>query len=53
MAKPIVLPQPMEGIVRFIEETEPERIVEATLARLAEDRDPRALFAASAIAVSR
>jgi hypothetical protein len=53
MAKPIVLPQPMEGIVRFIEETEPERIVEATLARLDADRDPRALFAASAIAVSR
>lgn len=53
MAKPIQLPEPMEGLVRFIEEAAPDQIADATLDRLERNGDPRALFAASAIAISR
>lgn len=53
MVKPIRLPEPMEGLVHFIEETAPERIIGATLERLAKDCDSHALYAASAVAISR
>ena len=34
MATPITLPSEIEASVRFVEDTPPERVVQATLARL-------------------
>ncbi len=52
-ATPIVLPEPMESAVRFVEDTAPERIVDETIARLRGGASARDLLAASALAVSR
>ena len=54
MARPVELPETMEATVRFIEDTPPASIVEATIAKLdADDASPAELLAASALAVSR
>ena len=54
MARPVELPETMEATVRFIEDTPPASIVEATIAKLdADDTSPAELLAASALAVSR
>ena len=53
MPVPVQCPEPMETLVRFVEETDPTLIVGATLARLGAGADPRDLLAAAAIAVSR
>lgn len=52
-ATPIVLPEPMESAVRFVEDTAPEDIVDETIARLRDGASARELLAASALAVSR
>ena len=53
MATPITLPSEIEASVRFVEDTPPERVVQATLARLRAGEAATELLAASAIAVSR
>ena len=44
---------PIEDLVCFVEETEPEDIVNATYGKLSEGGSPRALLLAAALAVSR
>ncbi len=53
MATPVRLPEEMEGAVRFVEDTPPVQIVEATLERLRNGAAARELLAASALAVTR
>ena len=53
MVRLIEFPQEMEHAVKFVEDTEPERIVEATFAKLRAGESPATLFAAAALAVSR
>ena len=53
MAVPVELPRAMEASVRFVEETPPEQLVEATLSRLKGGESSRELLAACALAVSR
>ncbi len=52
-ATPIVLPEPMESAVRFVEDTPPGRIVDETIARLRDGASARELLIAAALAVSR
>ena len=53
IATPITLPEPMESAVRFVEDTAPAAIVDATIARLKAGASARELVAASALAVCR
>lgn len=53
MFKPIQFPAEVENLVRFVEETEPGQIIEATLAKLREGVSPRELLTAGALAVVR
>ena len=53
MVRLVEFPQDMEQSVRFVEDTEPERIVEATVAKLRAGEPPATLFTAAALAVSR
>ena len=53
MFEPLQFPAPMESKVRFIEETPPDQIVEATLKELRTGTSPAELLAASALAVTR
>ncbi len=53
MVRLVEFPRYMEHAVRFVEDTEPGRIVEATLEKLRAGESPETLFAAAALAVSR
>ena len=53
MVKLVEFAPDMEREVRFIEETAPERIIEATLEKLRAGDSPRRLVTAAALAVSR
>ncbi len=53
MAEPVRFAEPMEAAVRLVEETAPDEIVAATIARLRAGEPPAKLLAASALAVSR
>ena len=53
MFKPIQFPAEVENLVRLVEETEPDRIIEATLAKLREGVSPKELLTAGALAVVR
>lgn len=53
MPKPITLPEAMEREVRFVEDTPPAQIIEATLARLRDGASDKALYAAATLAVCR
>ena len=53
MLRLIELPATIEPLVRLVEETQPERIVEETLDALRTGTSPRAMLTASALAVSR
>ena len=53
MAIAVQLPETMEAVVRFVEATPPERIVEETISRLDAGAAADELLAASALAVSR
>ena len=53
MFKPIQFGPEIEPLVRFVEETDPARIVEETLAKLRAGTPPSALITASALAIVR
>lgn len=53
MLNVLQLPGDIEPLVSFVEETEPDRIVEATLEKLSGGTSPLAMLTASALAVSR
>jgi hypothetical protein len=53
MPMPIQLPEAMEKVVRFVEDTSPQAVVAATVDRLKAGDSPRGLLAAAALAVSR
>lgn len=53
MAEPVRFAEPMEAAVRRVEETPPDAIVAATIARLKAGESPASLLAAAALAVSR
>lgn len=53
MPKPITLPEAMEREVRFVEDTPPGHIIEATLERLRGGASDKALYAAATLAVCR
>lgn len=53
MFKPIRFPAETEDLVRFVEETDPAGIIEATLAKLREGTTPKELLTAGALAVVR
>ena len=53
MFAPVQFEPEMESLVRFVEETEPDRIVPETLSRLRAGTPPRTLLTASALAVVR
>src|SRR5437879_2009113 len=53
MARPVAYPEPIEPLVRFVEETAPERIVARTHDRLAAGTPVRDMLLASALAVVR
>ena len=53
MPMPIQLPEAMEKVVRFVEDTPPQAVVAATVDRLKAGDSPRGLLAAAALAVSR
>ena len=53
MPKPITLPEAMEREVRFVEDTPPGQIIEATLERLRSGASDKALYAAATLAVCR
>ena len=53
MAEPVRFAEPMEAAVRFVEETAPDAIVAATIARLKAGEAPATLLAAAGLAVSR
>src|SRR5438270_14063619 len=51
MARPVAYPEPIEPLVRFVEETAPEHIVARTHDRLAAGSPARDMLLASALAV--
>src|SRR2546429_9866704 len=53
MARPVAYPEPIEPLVRFVEETAPEHIVARTHDRLAAGTPVRDMLLASALAVVR
>ncbi len=53
MRTPVSLPEPMEARVRFVEETEPDEIIGATVGRLREGASAKELVTAAVLAVSR
>jgi len=53
MFKPVRFPREMEELVRFVEETDPEEIIPATLAKLRAGVSPKAILTAGALAVTR
>ena len=53
MFKPIRFPSEVENLVRFVEETEPDRIIEETLTKLRDGVSPKELLTAGALAVVR
>ena len=53
MVRLVEFPQEIEREARFVEETPPDRVVEATLERLKAGTPPKTLFTAAALAVSR
>ena len=53
MRTAVTLPEPVEAQVRFVEETEPDEIIGATVARLRDGATPRDLVRAAVLAVSR
>lgn len=53
MFKPVQFAPETEALVRFVEETEPDSIIEETLGRLRAGLDPKALLTAGALAVIR
>ena len=53
MHTPVRFADDIEPLVQFIEETEPSRILEATLGKLREGLSVRKLLTASALAVTR
>ena len=53
MHTPVRYPEEIEPLVRFIEETDPGRILEETMARLRAGASIKKLMAASALAVTR
>src|SRR2546429_4427258 len=53
MARPVAYPEPIEPLVRFVEETAPERIVARTHDRLAAGTPVRDMLLASGLAVVR
>src|ERR1700675_24226 len=53
MHTPVRYPEEIEPLVRFIEETDPSRILEETMARLRSGASIKKLMAASALAVTR
>ena len=53
MRTPVSLPEPMEAQVQFVEETGPDEIVGATVARLREGTSAKELVSAAVLAVSR
>lgn len=53
MPTPIQLPENVERTVRFIEDTSPQSVIEATVAKLRAGDTPKDLLAAAALAVSR
>ena len=52
MPTPIQLPENVERTVRFIEDTAPHSVIEATVAKLKAGDTPKDLLAAAALAVS-
>jgi hypothetical protein len=53
MHRPVQYPDPIEPLVRFVEETAPEQIVERTHAKLASGTPVKEMLLASALAVVR
>ena len=53
MFRPIQFPNKIESLVRFVEETAPGHIIEATLAKLRGGISPKELLTAGALAVTR
>ena len=53
MPTPIQLPEQMERAVRFVEDTPPESVIQATLDKLESGDTPKNLLTAAALAVSR
>src|SRR5437879_12766107 len=53
MARPVVYPDHIEPLVRFVEDTAPERVVAAAHDRLAADTSVKDMLLASALAVVR
>jgi hypothetical protein len=53
MHRPVRFADDMEPLVQFIEETDPSRILEATLGKLRDGLSVKKLLTASALAVTR
>ena len=53
MFKPVQFRPEVEEMVRFVEETDPERVIEETLSKLRDGTPPKALMTASALAIVR
>ena len=53
MFRPLQFEPEMESLVRFVEETDPDRIVEETIAKLKGGLSTKSMLTASALAVSR
>ena len=53
VAQPVRIPEQIEPLVRFVEETDPSEILAATLAKLNEGVTIREMLAAAALAVAR
>jgi hypothetical protein len=53
MHRPVRFADDIEPVVQFIEETDPSRILEATLGKLRDGMSIKTLLTASALAVTR